>query len=209
MKNLKLVAHVSSLVLMIAPNISAQSPALGDGPWEFDTVNPSTRIRVSVITKGLTRPWGLAFLPNGDILVTEMAGTLRVIRNGVLDTEPVSGVPEVAPASSGGLMDIALHPDYETNNLVYFVYVKGGKIPAGADYYATTVLGRGRFDGTALRDVEDVFVAEAWSTAPGGHGARILFAPDGTIFMTQPPSPGTGPRPGHDGPRGDDPPFER
>ena len=59
------------------------------------------------------------------------------------------------------------------------------EIPSGANYYAT-VLGRGRFDGTALQDIEDVFVADAWSTAPGGHGARILFAPDGTIFMTQP-----------------------
>ena len=94
MKNLRLVAHVLSFVLMIAPNISAQSPALGDGPWEFDTVNPSTRIRVSVITKGLTRPWGLAFLPNGDILVTEMAGTLRIIRNGVLDTNPFPACPK-------------------------------------------------------------------------------------------------------------------
>ena len=65
------------------------------------------------------------------------------------------------------------------------VYVKGGEIPSGANYYET-VLGRGRFDGTALQDIEDVFVADAWSTAPGGHGARILFAPDGTIFMTQP-----------------------
>ncbi len=87
MKNLKLVGHVLSLVIIIAPNVSAQSPALGDGPWEFETVNPSTRIRVSVITKGLTRPWGLAFLPNGDILVTEMAGSLRIIRNGVLDSD--------------------------------------------------------------------------------------------------------------------------
>jgi glucose/arabinose dehydrogenase len=83
-------------------------------------------------------------------------------------------------------MDIALHPKYESNHWVYFAYVKGGPKPAGADYYATTALGRGRFDGTALRDVEDVFVANAWSTAPGGHGARILFAPDGTLFMTQP-----------------------
>ena len=189
MRSFNFKAFVFVLLPVIAvtvPMADAQSLTLGDGPWEFETVNPSTRIRVSVITTGLTRPWGLAFLPDGDMLVTEMAGTLRIVRDGVLDPDPIAGVPEVAPASSGGLMDIALHPDYATNSLVYFVYVKGGEIPAGADYYATTVLGRGRFDGDALTDVEDVFVADAWSTAPGGHGARILFAPDGTIFMTQP-----------------------
>ena len=118
--------------------------------------------------------------------MTERAGTLRIIRNGVLDTEPVSGVPEVAARCLGGLLDIALHPNYQTNNLVYFVYSKPGEIPAGADYYASTALGRGRFDGTALQDVEDVFVADAWSTNPCGQGSRIVFAPDGTMFMTQP-----------------------
>ncbi len=174
MKNLKLAGHVLSLVIMFAPDLSAQSPALGDGPWEFDTVNPPTRIRVSVVTNALTRPWGLAFLPNGDMLVTERAGTLRIIRNGVLDTEPVSGVPEVAARCLGGLLDIALHPNSHTNNLVYFVYSKPGEIPAGAGYYATTALGRGRFDGAALQDVEDVFVADAWSTNPCGQAARYI-----------------------------------
>ena len=171
MRSFNFKAFVFVLLPVIAvtvPMRDAQSLTLGDGPWEFETVNPSTRIRVSVITTGLTRPWGLAFLPDGDMLVTEMAGTLRIVRDGVLDPDPIAGVPEVAPASSGGLMDIALHPDYATNSLVYFVYVKGGEIPAGADYYATTVLGRGRFDGDALTDVEDVFVADA--------GARLRAA---------------------------------
>lgn len=166
----------------------AQPPGfpLGDGPWELDTYEPVTRIKVSVVTKGLTHPWGLAFLPNGDMLVSERRGTLRVIRGGVLDPEPLPGMPEVAEASSGGLMDIALHPDFASNGWVYFTYAKPGEPPPGADYHATTALGRARFDGTTLSDVEDVLVPEAWSTAPGGHGARILFAPDGTLFMTQP-----------------------
>ena len=86
--NFKVYALALVLVIAIVAKADAQSPALGDGPWEFDTVRPSTRIRVSVITKGLTRPWGLAFLPNGDMLVTEMAGTLRIIRDGALDPEP-------------------------------------------------------------------------------------------------------------------------
>jgi glucose/arabinose dehydrogenase len=174
------------LVGFIAGQSQAPVFRLGEGPWEFNTYNPASRIRVSVITKGLTRPWGLAFLPDGDMLVSEMAGTLRIVRKGVLDPKPVAGVPQVAAAASGGLMDLALHPNYASNHWVYFAYVKGGKPPAGAEYYATTALGRGRFDGTTLRDVEDVLVPNAWSTAPGGHGSRIVFAPDGTIFMTQP-----------------------
>jgi aldose sugar dehydrogenase len=174
----------------VSPVLAQPAPPfpLGDGPWIFDTYQPAKRIRVSVITKGLTHPWGLEFLPNGDLLVSERAGTLRIIRGGVLDPEPVVGIPEVAEAASGGLMDIALHPDFERNRWLYFVYAKPGTIPAGAQYHATTALGRGRLaeDGNRLLDVQDVLVPEAWSTAPGGHGARILFAPDGTLFMTQP-----------------------
>jgi glucose/arabinose dehydrogenase len=94
----------------------------------------------------------------------------------------------VQVASSGGLMDVVLHPDFAGNRLVYFTYVKNATPPAGSDYYATTVLGRGRLNAaeTALENVEDVFVADAWGTAPGGHGSRLRFAPDGTLFMSSP-----------------------
>lgn len=178
-----------TLALGAPARAAQQAPAfpLADGPWEFDTWQPSQRIRVSVVARGLTHPWGLAFLPNGDMLVSERRGTLRIIRGGRLDPEPIAGIPPVAEIATGGLMDIALHPDFANNGWVYFVYVKAGPLPAGASYYATTALGRGRFDGgNRLHDVEDVLVPQAWSTAPGGHGARILFAPDGTLFMTQP-----------------------
>jgi aldose sugar dehydrogenase len=176
------------LLSLIASAAQAQAPRfpLGDGPWELQTYEPASRIRVSVVTEGLTHPWGLAFLPNGDMLVSERRGTLRVIRGGRLDPAPLAGMPAVAEASSGGLMDVALHPDFETNRWLYFVYAKPGEPPTGADYYATTALGRARFDGEALSGIEDVFIAKAWSTAPGGHGARILFADDGTLFMSQP-----------------------
>jgi aldose sugar dehydrogenase len=187
---LSLASTLVCAVALTTPALAQPGPPfpLGDGPWVFDTYQPSKRIRVSVITKGLTHPWGLAFLPNGDLLISERRGTLRIIRDGVLDPEPVAGIPEVAEAASGGLMDIALHPGFETNRWLYFIYAKPGAIPPGAEYNATTALGRGRLseDGRHLLDVEDVFVPEAWSTAPGGHGARILFAPDGTLFMTQP-----------------------
>src|SRR5690606_1158017 len=96
------VTKLKTLVLLCcAMTAQAQPPGfpLGDGPWELDTYEPVTRIKVSVVTKGLTHPWGLAFLPNGDMLVSERRGTLRVIRGGVLDPEPLPGMPEVAEAS--------------------------------------------------------------------------------------------------------------
>src|SRR5689334_9491930 len=95
---------------------------LGDGPWTYITYERNTRIKVSVVTKGLSHPWSIVWLPNGDMLVTERAGRLRIIRNGVLDPEPVAGVPKVQAGGTSGLLDIALHPKFEANGLVYLSY---------------------------------------------------------------------------------------
>jgi glucose/arabinose dehydrogenase len=153
------------------------------------------RFRVVPIT-GLVRPWALAVLPNLDILVTEREGRLRIIRNGVLDPEPIAGLPEVnTGAVNSGLMDIVLHPQYEENRLVYFTYSKPmpgnphddfqggpGGPPVKRDA-ATATLARARFDGgNSLVDVTDVFVSDAWSQ--GTSGARIAFSRDGKIIMT-------------------------
>ncbi|PYQ82534.1 MAG: hypothetical protein DMG03_17260 [Acidobacteria bacterium] len=100
------------------------SPPLGDGPWVFSTFEQRD-IRVSVVTKGLSHPWSLAFLPDGSILITERVGRLRVVRNGVLDPTPVPGTPQVlSRATMAGLMDIALHPDFARNNWIYISYHK-------------------------------------------------------------------------------------
>src|SRR5262245_44601329 len=90
------------------PPQRAVVPPLGDGPWVYDTSERATRIRVSVVTKGLSHPWSLAFLPDGSMLVTERPGRLRVIRDGVLDPEPVKRVPQVLAGGTSGLMDVAL-----------------------------------------------------------------------------------------------------
>ena len=176
------------IVLLLSGNAFAQPFPLGEGPWTFDTYAPSGKIKVSVIARGIENPWGMVFLPSGNILITEKTGSFRIIRDGVLDPQVVSGAPEVQVASGGGLMDVALHPDFADNRLVYFTYVKNDTPPAGAEYYATTALARGRLNAaeTALEQVEDVFVADAWDTAPGGHGSRILFAEDGTLYMSSP-----------------------
>jgi glucose/arabinose dehydrogenase len=142
---------------------------LGDGPWNFNTYERNTRIRVSVVTKGLSHPWSMSWLPNGDMLVTERAGRLRIIRNGVLDPEPIAGVPKVQAGGTSGLLDVAIHPKFETNGFVYLVYNLSKPAPpgtapqpggrGGTPSVYTTGLSRGRFDGKALVDVKEIFVA--------------------------------------------------
>ena len=88
--------------------IGVEVPPLGSGPWVFDTAEQH-KIRVNVVTKGLSHPWALAFFPDGDMLVTERPGRLRIVRRGALDPQPISGVPQVRTDGNGGLMDVALH----------------------------------------------------------------------------------------------------
>jgi glucose/arabinose dehydrogenase len=141
------------------------------------------KLRVTPIAHGLTHPWGMTFLPDGKtLLVTERAGRLRVIRNGVLDPTPVSGIPQLNNAYIGGLQDVAVHPQFATNRFIYISYAKEG------DKGFTLALARGKFDGKAITDLADIFVADAWegqsSTAGGTYGGRMLFGPDGLLYMT-------------------------
>jgi len=166
-------------VLLGTPSCAQQLP--GSSPSStlqtFDTFEH--RIRV-VPVHGLARPWALAFLPDGDILITERAGRLRIVRKGVLDPQRISGIPTVVDRRLKGLNDIAVHPRFAENKLVYFTYYKP---QPGSVNVATAALGRGRFGGgAALADVRDVFVAEAWTTEPSA--SRIVFGRDGKIYMT-------------------------
>jgi glucose/arabinose dehydrogenase len=140
------------------------------------------KIRVVVMTRGLSHPWGLAFLPDGGMLVTERAGRLRMIRNGVLDPQPISGLPQIHARGLAGLMDVVLHPKFAENKLVYFAYSKPG------EKGATLAIARGRLDGMALADVRDIFVADAWlsGTGPsdGSFGSRLVFDRNGMLFIT-------------------------
>ena len=153
-------------------------PPLGAGPFVLDTAEQH-KLRVVVVTKGLKNPWSLAFLPDGQMLVTERAGRLRIIRNGVLDPQPVAGAPEVRAVRLGGLLDIVLHPRFAENKLVYMTYSK----PAG-EGLIRTALARGRWDGAGLTDVRDIFIADPAWDGNGGAASRLAFAPDGLLFMT-------------------------
>jgi glucose/arabinose dehydrogenase len=136
------------------------------------------RVRVVTLTEALVQPWALAFLPNGDMLITERAGRLRLVHDGRLASGSIGGVPPVDTRKQDGLMDLALHPRFAENRLLYFTYSTPG------DRGDTTALAAARFDGATLTDVRDLLVADAWSTDGGNSGSRIAFGLDGTIYMT-------------------------
>jgi glucose/arabinose dehydrogenase len=174
------------------PAIPWPAPPLADGPLFIQSAEPAHRNLRITVTKGLSHPWAMAFLPDGGILVTERAGRIRIVRNGVVEPTPVAGVPPVAAGGLNGLLDIALHPRFAENRFVYFTYHKpAASAPAGAgrgnaagggrgDPAAfTLVLGRGTWNGTALTDVRDVF-----NTGAAGSASRIVFGRDGTIYMS-------------------------
>lgn len=158
------------------PRIGVPVPPLGDGPWIFDTAEQH-RIRVSVVASGLSHPWAIAFLPGGDMLVTERSGRLRIVRRGALDLQPIVGVPEVRTDGNGGLMDVALHPKFADNRLVYLTYTK----PV-ANGHGAPSLARGRLDGGVLADVRDLMVTDA-HPGNGGLAARVVFGRDGKVYM--------------------------
>src|SRR5579883_3190389 len=134
---------------------------LGDGPFIFDTAEQH-KIQVTVVAKGLAHPWSLAFLPNGDMLITERAGRLRLIHEGKLDPQPLSGVPKVHAVRNAGLFEVALHPKFSENRFVYLTYQKPGENGQSA-----IALARGRLEKSGLADVQDLFLGE-WTSVIGG-----------------------------------------
>jgi glucose/arabinose dehydrogenase len=134
--------------------------------------------KVTTVVGKLANPWGMAFLPNGDVLVTERPGQLRLIQNGRLVDEPITGLPAIREYGQGGLLGIALHPDFATNRLVYLSY-------AGEENgnFGTEVL-RGRLAGMALAESEVIFKAQPKRRGPVHFGSRLVFYPDGTLFIS-------------------------
>lgn len=130
------------------------------------------------VVTGLENPWGMAFLPGGDLLITERPGRLRLVRNGELLPDPIRGVPDVRATNQGGLLDIALHPQYEENGWIYLTYSK----PEAGE--TNTAVMRARLSGMELTDQEEIFWAEPLRS-PGRHyGSRIVFNRDGYLFVS-------------------------
>lgn len=150
------------------------APKLGDGPFTFESWEQRD-LRVSVVTRGLTSPRAIEFLPSGDILIAERAGDLRIVRNGQLDPQPIAGVPKVAVLGTAtGFMDIKLHPDFATNGLIYLAYHK----PAGE--YGNNAIYRGRWNGGAIVDGRDIFVGDDVDALY----MKMAFGPDGKLYFT-------------------------
>jgi glucose/arabinose dehydrogenase len=144
-------------------------------PFVIDTAEQG-QVRVAPI-KGVSNPWALEFLPNGDMLLTERPGRLRIVRNGVVQPKPISGVPTVHAEGLGGLMGLALHPRFAENRLVYLSYTK----PVGGGRH-TPALSRGRLEDMALVDVKEIFVADTPGKGPAA-GCPIIFGRDGFLYM--------------------------
>jgi glucose/arabinose dehydrogenase len=159
------------------PPVGVPVPPLGAGPWVIDTAEQH-KIRLSVVTRGLSHPWAIAFLPDNTLLITERAGRLRLVRNGVLDPQSISGLPAIRTDGNGGLMDVALHPQFASNRLVYFTYTK----PVGNGMGAPS-LARGRLEGHALLDVKDLLVPDFYAGNSGLNG-RVAFGRDGKVYFS-------------------------
>ena len=162
------LAAAGLLLSALAPTpVSAQSGVIRSLEHDY---------RVATVADGLIRPWSMAWLPNGDMLITERPGRLRIVRDGNLLPDPVPGVPEVFAQGQGGLFDVLPHPDFASNNVLFISYAKP------VDGGSTTSVLRGTFENDTFTPEEEIFLAR--SQGRGHYGARLAFHPDGTLFVT-------------------------
>jgi glucose/arabinose dehydrogenase len=134
--------------------------------------------RVVTFVDALIQPWSIAFLPGGDVLITERPGRLRIVRNGKLLPAPVDGVPPVMHTSQGGLLEVMPHPNFASNRMLYLSYSKR----TGGPEEGTTALVRGRFENDRLTDVQQLF--ESVSKGRGHFGGKIAFDKNGFLFLS-------------------------
>ncbi|HSR62680.1 MAG TPA: PQQ-dependent sugar dehydrogenase [Gammaproteobacteria bacterium] len=135
-------------------------------------------LAVETVVEGLVHPWGMVFLPDGNILVTERPGRLRLVQDGKLHPDSIRGVPEVSAVGQGGLLDVALHPDYANNKLIYLSFAAAGEGGLGTEVV------RGRLEGMQLKDVVTIFVALPKADGGRHFGSRLLFGTDGKLYIT-------------------------
>lgn len=142
-------------------------------------------LKVDTVASGLKMPWATTFLPNGDLLVTERVGKLRLVKKGVLDPQDISGLPEILYKGQGGLLDVQLHPDYAKNGWIYISYSSPkAEGEEGDDGGANTGLIRAKLKDHALTDVQKLF--KALPNVKGGNhfGGRIVFDKKGYVFLS-------------------------
>lgn len=160
------------LLALSAPVATVWAAATREFPSENGPV------RVTTIVDGLEHPWGLAFLPDGRMLLTERPGRLRVVNVDGSLSRPISGVPRVQARGQGGLLDVALHPQFAENGLVYLSFAEPGSGGAG------TSVARGRLDGDALKDVEVIFQQSPKVDTGFHYGSRLVFDREGKLYVS-------------------------
>jgi len=186
------------VVIKVGLLLSVVTPILGQAPV-FKSANHD--YQVVTVADGLINPWSIVFLPEGDILVTERSGRLRLVQDGVLRMQPIKGLPDIVAESQGGLLDIVPHPNFESNHWLYFSYTS--LIGNGTE--TTTAVARGRLENEELIDVEEIFLAETHARSghlatrfveyllgfiwprvldAGSYGSRLAFDADGYLFIT-------------------------
>lgn len=138
---------------------------------------------LSTVASGFAVPWAMAFLPNGDLLVTDRIGELRIIRDDKLLPKPVTGVPEVLAGGQGGLLDLELHPDFDSNGWIYLSYVSP-KQKGESGRGGNTALMRARLSNSSLVDQELLFKAKPNYTSKRHYGGRIVFDADNHVYLT-------------------------
>lgn len=169
--------HIARSLLLMAAITIALTPI---SALSSDTVKTDDyALRINTLTTGLEHPWGLAFLPDGRMLVTERPGRLRLIAaNGLLDSQAVTGLPQIEADGQGGLLDITVHPDYTKNGWLYLSYVALGKGGSG------TEVARARLDGYHLKDLQVIFRMEPKLRSTRHFGSRLLFDDKGYLYIT-------------------------
>lgn len=157
----------------------AAAPAASVAPVDVGALPIATGWRAETVAQGLAHPWGIAWLPNGDALVTERPGRLRLLRaNGVLEAQPIAGVPAVLALRQGGLMDVSLHPNFAQNRTIYLT------LSVGTAEANSTRLIKATLDGLQLTNVQEIYRASPDKAAGFHFGSRIVWLPDGSMLVS-------------------------
>lgn len=168
----------SAIILLIPAVLTAQAPAqAGSADVQRSALHD---YRIVTVAEGLVNPWSIAFLPGGDMLVTERPGRLRIVRNGRLLPDAVAGLPRLRTGGQGGLLDVVPHPDFASNRLLYISYSK----PNADSSEGTTAVARARFENDRLSNLQEIFEAKMWSQGRGHHGSRLAFDRNGFLFIS-------------------------
>jgi glucose/arabinose dehydrogenase len=172
----KLGKFALGVCLMLAAPMLAQ--AQGQAPRSPTPGPINGAVRAETVAKGLEHPWALAFLPDRRLLVTERPGRLRVVDRDGRVSEPLAGVPKVAATGQGGLLDIAVSPNFSQDRLIYLSFAEPGESGAG------TAVARARLGDTGLEKTAVIWRQEPKVSGPNHFGSRLVFRPDGTLFVT-------------------------